>query len=193
MLTGDRLPTLETARLRLRWLDEADAPALFTIFSDADVCRYWSSPPYEALAEAVALVDEIHRLFRAKTLFEWGVAERETDAVIGTVTLAHLDPQNRRAELGFSVARARWGQGIASEAVTAALAFGFTTLGLHRVEADVDPRNAASIRVLEKLGFAREGLMRERWIVGEERCDSLFLGLLAREWRARDGAPAPEG
>jgi ribosomal-protein-alanine N-acetyltransferase len=65
-----------------------------------------------------------------------------------------------------------------------ALAHAFGPLGLRRVEADVDPRNAASCRLLERLGFRREGLLRERWRVNGETCDSALFGLLAREFDA---------
>jgi RimJ/RimL family protein N-acetyltransferase len=72
-----------------------------------------------------------------------------------------------------------------SEALAALLDYGFTVLNLNRVEADIDPRNEASARSLQRCGFAREGLLRERWIVGEEVSDTAFYGLLQREWRAR--------
>jgi RimJ/RimL family protein N-acetyltransferase len=69
------------------------------------------------------------------------------------------------------------------EAVGELLRFAFEELGLHRIEADVDPRNVASIRLLERVGFCLEGRMRERWIVGDEINDTAFYGLLRREWR----------
>ena len=73
------------------------------------------------------------------------------------------------------------------EALTALLAFGFDELDLNRVEADVDPRNLASVKSLERLGFRKEGHLRERWIVGGEVSDSGLYGLLRRDWAA--GAP----
>jgi len=75
-----------------------------------------------------------------------------------------------------------------SEALGAAIGHAFGALDLRRIEADTDPRNAASIRMLERLAFRREGLLRERWVVGGEVCDSLILGLLRTDWRARDPA-----
>ena len=79
--------------------------------------------------------------------------------------------------------RDRQGRGLASEAVRQALDFGFGTLGLERVEADVDPRNGASCRLLERLGFQREGLLRNRWRVGDEFADSVIFGLLRGQYR----------
>ena len=73
------------------------------------------------------------------------------------------------------------------EALQALLAFAFTDLDLHRLEADIDPRNAASKAALVRLGFQEEGLLRERWIVGDEVSDSALYGLLQRDWVARGG------
>ena len=85
--------------------------------------------------------------------------------MIGTCTLARLDPGNLRTELGFALNRRDWGAGFMGEAVGVVLDFAFGPLGMRRVEADADPRNQASIRLLERLGFTREGFLRERWFV----------------------------
>lgn len=188
MIHSATLPTLPAGRVVLRWLTGADIPALFTIFSHPEVMRYWSSAPLKDLGEAQALLEGIQDSFRRKELYQWGVALKAGDKVIGTCTLLHLDPRNRRAEVGYALGRVYWGQGLMSEALGALFDYAFTTLGLHRLEADVDPRNAPSLRILERLGFQREGMLRERWLVGEETQDSLLLGLLDREWLARRAA-----
>ncbi len=136
-------------------------------------------------SEARALLERIHEAFRQKALFEWGVTLGKENRVIGTCTLFHIDEQNRRAEIGYALAREYWGQGLMSEALTTLLKYAFSTLDLHRIEADVDPRNEPSVRILERLGFQREGLFRERWLVAGERQDSLMLGLLRHDWRSR--------
>ena len=87
--------------------------------------------------------------------------------------------------MGYGLAEAAWGQGFAAEAVGALPRHGFDALDLDRVEADIDPRNTASARLLERLGFTREGLLRERWIVDGEVSDSAIYGLLKREFKAR--------
>jgi [ribosomal protein S5]-alanine N-acetyltransferase len=183
VISGDRLPTLDTERLRLRWLRVADAPLLFEVFSDPEVTRYWSSPAMVDPSAATQLIDAIHDSFARRALFQWGIARRDDDRVIGTCTLAHLDETHRRAELGYALARPFWGVGFGREAIARVVSFAFEDLGLHRLEADVDPRNARSIASLERLGFRLEGRMRERWHVGGEVCDGLFYGLLRREWK----------
>lgn len=184
MINTETLPTITAERIALRWLDERDVPALFAIFSDPDVMRYWSSPPLEKIDEAGKLLSHIQECFRRRELFQWGVALREDNQVIGTCTLFHPDLENRRAELGYALAREHWGNGYMQEALGALLDYSFNELNLHRLEADVDPQNASSIRTLEKLGFRREGYLRERWLVGGAIQDSLFYGLLRSEWRA---------
>ena len=172
------LPRLAASRVNLRWLNEQDVPALFAIFSDPAVVRYWSHAPFADIAAAEALLADIHRLTGEGTLYEWGIALSATDAVIGTCTLASIDRRHRRAEIGFALAAGAWGHGYAAEAVARLIEHAFETLDLHRLEADVDPRNAASLRLLERLGFVREGYLRERYHVNGEVQDSVLLGLL---------------
>src|SRR5690606_38652938 len=108
---------------------------------------------------------------------------------------------HRRAEVGFMLAPAHWGKGYAAEAVRAVLRFAFEAMDLHRVEADVDPDNGASLRLLERLGFRREGYLRERWWPYGAPADSVVLGLLrdafvaepsAAPARASESDPFPE-
>jgi RimJ/RimL family protein N-acetyltransferase len=183
-IAGDKLPTLTSERVVLRWLERSDAPSLYNIFSDPQVMQYWSSAPWTEEDDAIELVESTRRHFETNSLYQWGVARRDDDALIGTCTLAHVDAQNRRAEIGFVLGSDHWGQGYMTEATNLLLLFAFETLGLHRIEADVDPRNEASIRLIERLGFQREGYLRERWLVGDEINDTVFYGLLRREWSA---------
>jgi RimJ/RimL family protein N-acetyltransferase len=185
VISGDRLPTLAAGRVTLRWLTPADVPALFEIFSDPEVMRYWSCGPYADEGQARALLSSIESCFRAKSLFQWGVARAPEDRIVGTCTLSEVDASNLRAQVGYALAKAHWGQGLMGQALERLLAFAFDDLRLRRLEADVDPENRASIRVLERLGFQKEGFLRERWFVGGKVQDSLFYGLLRREWDAR--------
>lgn len=182
---GESLPVLDGVRVRLRPLRDNDVPALFAIFGDADAMRYWGSPALADINGARDLLEDIRRHFAAKTLFQWGVARRADDAVIGTTTIFQLDDVNRRGEIGFAIERGQWGQGYASDAVTTLLRFAFEQLGLNRIEADPDPANIASIKVLTKQGFVREGLLRERYLVHGEVQDAEYYGLLRREWTPR--------
>lgn len=176
------LPTLEGERVRLRSLAEPDVPALFAIFGDPVVTRYWSTPALPDEGAAAELLGEIRENVRIGRGFQWGIARRTDDAIVGTCTLYRPDFTHRRTEIGFALGQAHWGHGYASEAIRLAIAYAFDVLAFRRVEADVDPRNAASLRTLERAGFLREGYLRERYEVSGEIQDSVYLGLLRSEW-----------
>ena len=182
--------TLATPRLTLRPLAPPDAATVFAMRSDPVVQRYGSHPAWTDPQLAVDYIERNIQAMAAGTHAQFAVVRRADDAVIGTVTLYALDAQCRRADVGYALLVSEWGRGYANEAVTALLDWGFGHLDLNRVEADIDPRNAPSARALERLGFVREGHLRERWIVGGEVCDSWIYGLLASEWKARRAAAA---
>ena len=179
------LPRLDGERISLRRLCDRDVDALFTIFSDPRVMRYWSTPPLRNRQAAVDLLKEIHELFDKRVMLKWGVALRNNDVVIGTTTLFNLNLENGRAEIGYGLGSQYWGNGYMNEALRTLVSYAFGLLDLRRLEADVDPRNTNSIRTVERLGFRQEGLLRERWHVNGEIQDSLFYGLLKREWQNR--------
>jgi RimJ/RimL family protein N-acetyltransferase len=176
------LPTLEAVRVRLRPLQPRDVDGLYEVFSNAEVMRYWSTPPLPDKDAAEQLVAEIIRDVASGKMMKWAIARISDDRSIGTATLFNPDLSNGRAELGYALGRQYWGQGLMGEALQTLLTYAFEVLELRRLEADVDPRNAASIRTLERLGFKREGFLRERWHVDGEIQDALFYGLLKREW-----------
>jgi RimJ/RimL family protein N-acetyltransferase len=188
MIDGDVLPTLDGPRIRLRQLTRDDADAVFAVFSDPKMMRYWSTPPMRERAEAEALLAKIGKQLADKSGFQWGIERKSDRRVLGTCTLFHFHAANMRAELGYCLHSDHWKQGYMQEALTLLLDHAFGPLKLRRLEADVDPRNESSMRIVGKLGFRQEGLLRERWNVDGEIQDSAFLGLLAREWRARRGA-----
>ena len=176
---------LATERLLLRRLVAPDAAALFDVFSDPEVMRYWSSAAWSAMEQAdqyIIAADE--GLARGDNL-RLGIEVAAGGQLIGQITLHGFSQQNRRCDVGYALGRAHWGHGYLGEALAAMLDHGFSELDLNRVEADIDPRNAASAKALERMGFRHEGLMRERWIVAGEMCDTAFYGLLKSDWEAR--------
>ncbi len=182
MFDSENLPTINSGRICLRRLTAGDVDSLFSIFSDPEVMRYWSSTPLEDTKAAEKLLADIDDGFQKRVLFQWGIARRADDCVIGTCTLYHIDTDNRRGEIGYALGSEHWGRGYMREALTLLIDFCFGRLKLHRLEADVDPKNNSSIKILERLGFRKEGFLRERWLVGGEVHDSLIYGLLASDW-----------
>jgi RimJ/RimL family protein N-acetyltransferase len=175
---------LETSRLRLRPVAVRDAGDLFAIFSDPMVMRYWNTPPWTRPEQASEMIEREAAGLAAGTSVRLAVVRAGDGALVGTFSLFALDEQSRRAEIGYALASSAWGQGYAHEAGRAVIRHAFGVLGLNRLEADIDPRNEASARVLERLGFRREGLLRERWIVAGEVSDSALYGLLRKDWRS---------
>jgi RimJ/RimL family protein N-acetyltransferase len=178
-------PRLVSPRLVLDALRGDDRTALFAIHSDAEAMRYWSTPPWPDDSPAVGMLERDPQDFARGEVIRWAIRRPGDTRLVGTATLFRFSAQNLRAEIGYILGREHWGQGLMREAMDAILDYAFGPLGLQRIEADTDPRNAASIGMLERLGFVREGLLRRRWIVGGEVCDSVLLGLL-RDERRRD-------
>jgi ribosomal-protein-alanine N-acetyltransferase len=181
----EQLPTINTSRLSLRSISAADVDDFFVVYSNPEVMRYWSTPPLANRDAAGKLISTIHEDFKRHELLKWAITLPADDKLIGSISLFHPDFTHRRAEIGYALGRAHWGNGYMQEALEAVLNYAFAVLKLHRIEADVDPRNAASVRTLERLGFQREGYLRERWQVNGEIQDAFFYGLLRPDWESR--------
>lgn len=177
-------PILEGRRVRLRATRDADADGLFMVFSDPEALRYWSTTPVSDIAQIRERIALVREWFALREGLQWVIALVDDDRCIGTATLFNFSIANRRAEFGCTLARMLWGQGLAREAAALMLRFAFERMGLERIEADIDPRNAQSIALVERLGFQREGLLRARWRVGGAVQDSAWYGLLKDEFRA---------
>lgn len=177
----EMLPTLTGERVHLRQLRSDDVYALFDIFSDPNVMRYWSRAPFTTIADAQDYLAQIDSGRDRGELYQWGIALIDTDRVIGTCTLMSVDRSDWRVEIGYALASAHWHKGYAGEALPLALRYAFDDIGAHRIEADIDPRNAASIKSVERLGFRHEANLRERYCVNGEMQDSAIYGLLRNE------------
>lgn len=184
MTIFDPFPTLETPRLRLRALTLDDVPRLFAIHTDPRVLRYLGRDADAGLERMHARITEVIAGVADGSSIRWGLTLRDSDALVGSSGLWHWDKPHRWAELGYELAPEAWGKGLMAEANHAILAFAFSPpMGLHRVEARIDPANTQSRRVLEKLGFVAEGLLRESWFHHEVVTDTAVFGLLARDFQ----------
>ena len=178
---------LETPRLRLRPLAAGDAPAYLDIFSDPQAMEYWSGEPIDSIDEARDLLERDLEWVDSGEALCWGIALPESDRLIGKASLYLFSQRNRRAEIGYILDRRYWGRGLMSEALAAVLDYAINDLHLHRIEADVDPGHAASLALLSKFGFRREGVFRDRWRVHGQWHDSVMLGLLAADYSGAMG------
>lgn len=160
----DSVPTLQTDRLTLRRVrSDSDLAALYDLFADPDVARYTDTGPFTALSEAVEVMTWIDDIFTRRQGMRWALTlKHDEDTLIGTAGYNWWHHANSSSEVGYDLARRYWNQGLMTEALRAVLAFGFDQMALNRIEAEVTVGNESSIRVLAKLGFQREGLLRQR-------------------------------
>jgi ribosomal-protein-alanine N-acetyltransferase len=183
-------PSLHTARLRLRAFEDTDADDLFALQSNSYVLRYWDAPPWRERERADKFIAACRQMTQEGTGARLAVDRLSDESFIGWVSLNRWNPDFRSVALGYCFNEAAWGHGYATEAARAVLRWAFDTLDLNRVQAEADTRNVASARVLEKLGFMREGTLREDCIVNGDVSDSWVYGLLRREWQPSSEAPA---
>ncbi len=153
-------PVIETERLILRELRVEDSEDFYHYFSDPKVIKYydWDGPKSVKVAEKI-IKNDIKKYNKMKSL-KWAITMKGEDVLIGTCFYFNFVCQSR-AEVAVNLAREYWGQGIVTEAMSAVVAIGFEAMGLHRIEALVNPKNIGAIRTLEKVGFGKEGVLRK--------------------------------
>ncbi len=176
---------LVTERLVLREFVADDWPAMLAHHRDP---RYLAHYPQEAGSEVTlrALLDMFVTWQREEPRYRWQLAItlRDNDELIGNCGIRLTTPGALQAELGYGLSAEHWRQGYATEAARRMLALAFNELHVHRVGARVVVSNTRSIALLERLGFAPEGRLREYERIGEQWRDMLLYGLLAQEWAA---------
>ena len=182
-------PVLETERLILRTSTPADALDIFHFMSDLRAMKYLVRPLMASVDEALQRIQMFQTLFREQNAVPWVVEGRAADKVIGTCVIQNLVRLHHRAEIGYMLSPEWWGQGLATEAVTAVLNFAFAQMGMHSLEARTDPDNAASQKLLGKLGFVQEGYFREDYYdeVGGKFVDTTVFSLVKGTWERHAG------
>lgn len=187
--TNREFPVIETARLILRSPVQADAGALLALTQSRAVMVYYGMQRYETEMEALGEIAWFNGIYRDGQGIRWAISLKSAPEFIGDIGFHNYATEHNRAEVGYKLAEPYWRQGIMSEAMRAALEYGFGPMNLNRVEALVDPRNTASLGLLHKAGFAQEGVLREYELEAEGYVDLAMLSLLRREWAS---TPTPD-
>ena len=156
------LPTLLTPRLTLRPVRMTDAEDMYEYSRDPEVAKHVLWDAHTSIHQTRNYLRFLIRQYRNASPATFVIALRESGKVIGTIGFMWLQTDNRSAEVGYSLSRAYWNQGIMSEALKTVLEFGFTKLGLNRIEAQHEFDNPASGRVMLKAGMRHEGTLRQR-------------------------------
>ncbi|MDZ8087664.1 MAG: GNAT family N-acetyltransferase [Nostoc sp. DedQUE12b] len=176
---------LETHRLLMRDLIEADWQAVFTYQSDPLYLRYsyWTQRTQKDVCEFLQMFIEQQKE-QPRTKFQLAIVLKEENRLIGNCGIRVNDPEMREANIGYELNTQYWGQGYATEAAQAILKFGFEELRMHRIWSWCVSENVASVRVLEKIGMRREGHLREKELIKGKWYDNFLYALLEHEWKA---------
>ena len=171
-------PILKTDRLILRSIEIKDASEIFFLRSDANVLTYLDKAPEKSVDETIAFIGKVKSDIDNNDGILWGITLKESNAVIGTICFWRLEKAHYRAEIGYALHPVQQGKGIMDEAMKAVLQYGFETMKLHSVEANVNPANSGSIKVLEKNGFVKEAYFKENYYYDGKFLDSAIYSLL---------------
>jgi [ribosomal protein S5]-alanine N-acetyltransferase len=178
-----KFPVLQTERLLLRELrSDDDLAPYFAMFSSPEVMRYIGRPVHKDIEESREFLERNRIQFAHRTGIRWAITLRGDDRMIGSVGHWRLMKEHNRAEIGYDLHESHWGKGLMPEALRAVLRFGFVEMELHSTEAQIDPDNQRSRRVLERLGFRSDGRIRENFLYDGRYIDSEVFTLLDREF-----------
>lgn len=183
MLTFDfsAFPTLETERLQLRQLRDADVNEIFALRSDPVTMQFIPRPLAKTNDDALAHIALINENTKKNTGINWAINQKGSDRLIGLMGFHRLEPENFRAEIGYMMLPGYQGQGFTTEGIQCIVAYAFTEMKLHSIEAIIDPGNIASARVLEKNHFTKEAHLRENWYYDGKFLDTVIYSRLATD------------
>lgn len=176
------MPILETERLTLRDIKESDIDSLFKIYSDSKVAEFDDFQPIQNKEQAISCCNYYKNQFHKKEEARWGIVCKKDNMLIGTYGISHFDQEVRMCEIGYDMMRNQWNKGYMTEAIGKIVEFVFETLGANRIQADIDPRNPASSRVLEKNNFIREGFLRQNVFFKDQLWDSVIWAILKSDY-----------
>ncbi|MBS1551451.1 MAG: GNAT family N-acetyltransferase [Bacteroidetes bacterium] len=171
-------PILETDRLILKELSLNDAEDIFEIYSNEEVMKYFGKNTYKDLSEAELMIEMCIRAFKNKEGIRWGIVFKNSGELIGSAGIWRIIEKHLRGEIGYDLKITHWNKGIMTEALRAVTEFGFSKMNLHSLEANIDPDNAASRRLLGKIGFSKEGYFRESYFHEGKFMDSEIYSML---------------
>jgi [ribosomal protein S5]-alanine N-acetyltransferase len=177
-------PILSTPHLILRALHPSDLDDLYEYASDSEIDRYVPWEHYKNINEARENLNEFLADYEQHGFGAWGIEHRADQKLIGIANFSRPHPINRRVEMGYTISRAYWGQGLATEAVKALIDFGFEKMNLIRIEAVVLPEHLASARVLEKSGMQFEGVLRSYQVWRNSPCDLRMYAIVNQKRKA---------
>ena len=176
------MPVLETERLRLRKLTMHDAQDIYDYSRDPQVARHVLWDAHRSIGESRAYLRFMLRKYRMTEPASWGIELKSTGKILGTIGFMWIQPDNAAAEVGYSLSRAYWGQGIMTEALKAVIDYAFCSLNLNRVEAMHEVDNPASGAVMRKCGMLHEGTQRQKLLNKGRYVDVDVYAILKKDY-----------
>jgi ribosomal-protein-alanine N-acetyltransferase len=171
-------PILITERLILRRTREDDAQEFLSIRNNDNVLKYLDREKTASVEEVLQLIKTIDADIDSGNAINWAITTKDSDLLIGNICFWKINHQHYRAEIGYTLHPSFWGKGIMKEAITKVIDYGFNQLGFHSIEANVNPKNIRSIKLLEGLQFVREGYFRENYYYNGKFLDSAIYSLV---------------
>jgi ribosomal-protein-alanine N-acetyltransferase len=171
-------PFLTTERLRFRQLAPEDVNEVFKLRSDERVNKFIARTQCKTIEEAGAFINKINRGINNNDCIYWAITFKNDSRLIGTICLWNIQPENYRAEIGYELIPDFWRKGIMKEAIPKVVEYGFETMKLHSLEANLDPDNLQSVMLLEKNGFIKEGHFKESTYFNGKFSDILVYSLV---------------
>ena len=171
-------PELITTRLRLRCINRNDAKEIFALRTNKDVLLYLDRDPMPSEKEALAFVDLVLNTLHKNDGILWVITHKDSDKLIGTLGYWRIIKDHHRAEIGYQLTPEEWGKGIMKEALLKVIEYGFKTMKLHSIEANIHPANVASAALLKSCGFVKEGYFRESYHHNGKFSDAEIYSLL---------------
>ena len=183
------MPDLNTPRLCLRKLTMHDAPDIYHYSRDTEVARHVLWEAHRSIGDSRAYLRYMLRRYRNHEPASWGIEYKQTGEIIGTIGFMWIQSDNSAAEVGYSLSRDYWNQGIMTEALQAVIAHGFGSMNLNRIEAQHETTNPASGAVMRKCGMQKEGTLRQRLYNKGRYVDVDLYAILRRDYtpQARRG------
>ncbi len=171
-------PVLETDRLLLRRVLPEDQEIIFKLRSDPQLMKYIDRPLLETQDDALELIKKYDETIDSNQGINWGMVDKAQDQLIGTIAFWRMDKPNYRAEIGYMMLQPFQGRGLMQEAMTKIISYGFEVLKLHSIEANVNPKNEASKKLLGKHGFVQEAYFKENYFYNGHFLDSCIFCLV---------------
>ena len=174
----DPFPVLFTERLMLRQINTEDANEIFLLRSDEKVMQYLDRPRARSTEDALELIQKIVDGIINNDGITWGMVLKDDTKLIGTIGYWRIMKEDYRAEIGYMIDSSFHGKGLMQEAISAVINYGFSIMKLHSVEANVNPDNLPSIKLLERNRFIREAYFKENYYFEGRFLDSAIYSFL---------------